>query len=121
MNTLDHLLACIGEESGEVQQAAGKSLRFGIYDRNPNTMKPNFSDLRGEVHDVLAIYYMICDELEEDSDIDPRLLQDKIDKVKRYMKYAEQREQERLTGQDTMSSRLKRAPDSQVIIGDYKS
>lgn len=28
---LDHLLACAGEECGEVQQVVGKALRFGIW------------------------------------------------------------------------------------------
>ena len=43
----NHLLACIGEECGELQQAVGKALRFGLdVDKEKNILK-EFVDILG--------------------------------------------------------------------------
>lgn len=60
MEIKDHLLACIGEEAGEVQQAVGKALRFGLLDKNPNTTSTNWVDLRKEIHDLVAVFEGGC-------------------------------------------------------------
>lgn len=57
---LKHLLACIGEECGEVQQLVGKSLRFGIQDHHPETAAQNWAELVNEVHDLVAVYELLC-------------------------------------------------------------
>lgn len=89
MNTkINHLLACIGEECGEIQQVIGKSLRFGTFDINPKTKQSNFSELRCEVHDLIAVYQMLCTEFSKDSTLDKNLIDMKQIKVEKYMQYA---------------------------------
>ncbi len=86
----DHLLFCFGEESGEIQQVLGKIGRFGMYDSDPNIKKSidNFHHLTLEVHDLLAVYEMLCDEINEECIISRRLIENKKKRVKKYMKYA---------------------------------
>ena len=85
---LDHLLACAGEECGEVQQVVGKALRFGIWDHHPDKKITNLEMLRREVHDLLAVYELICEELGESKSIDPALIRNKRQRVMHYMGYA---------------------------------
>jgi len=60
VNTKEHLLACLSEESGEVTQAAGKCLRFGLYDCPPDTtLLPNNEYLAKEINDLLAVVELI--------------------------------------------------------------
>lgn len=82
---LDHVLAVLGEECGEVQQAIGKITRFGFDDNN---QPHNWSRLRAEVHDIIAAYEMVCLEYGESSDIDRSLVENKKAKVKHYMTVA---------------------------------
>lgn len=86
--TLDHLLYCLGEECGEVQQVAGKAGRFGINDINPHTKEHNIDMLEKEIHDILAVWVMICEEQGRDSFIDEKVISAKKSRVKHYMKYA---------------------------------
>lgn len=58
-----HLLACIGEECGEVQQAVGKCLRFGLDERWVKEDKANIDALFDEVLDVMAMQEMLIDYL----------------------------------------------------------
>lgn len=91
MNTkFDHLLACIGEECGEVQQVVGKATRFGILDTNPKTKRTNWVELRKEIHDLVAVYEMLCDEFDRVETLDRRLIEKKKKRVLKYMGYAEQ-------------------------------
>lgn len=73
-NRLTHLLACLGEECGEVQQIIGKSIRFGLDSYNPNDAyrETNIDMLHREVNDVIAVYEMLCNEYGVDSS--PQLL-----------------------------------------------
>ena len=50
----NHLLACIGEECGELQQAVGKALRFGLDTEKENNIKREFIDLLGVMDLYLA-------------------------------------------------------------------
>ena len=60
MTKSEHLLACLSEEAGEVTQAVGKCLRFGMYDCPPNPeMLPNNEYLAKEVNDLLAVAELI--------------------------------------------------------------
>ena len=85
---MDHLIACIGEECGEVQQAVGKALRFGILDTNPKTKNTNWVELRKEVHDLIAVYEMLCYEFDRVPDLDRSLIEKKKKRVRKYMGYA---------------------------------
>ena len=90
MNNLDYLLASLGEECGEVQQIVGKSLRFGIRDFSPKDLERtiNFDLLTQEIHDVVALYEMICDEIDETYYMQDSLLETKKHKVTKWMQYA---------------------------------
>lgn len=83
---IQYLLACLGEECGEVQQVVGKALRFGTYDHHPKTDDiANIELIRREVHDVLAVYTMLMRELSLPETINPLRIQNKIAKVERYL------------------------------------
>ena len=101
---MKHILACLGEEAGEVQEltgaylmavlgkqcghlqhGVGKSLRFGIDDSHPHTGKQNWESLQAEVHDIVAVYEMICRLKDTNPYIDPRKLTLKQLKVNKYM------------------------------------
>lgn len=87
MNRLQHLLACLGEECGEVQQMVGKSLRFGLDSHHPkDPSMTNLVLLLNEVNDLNTIVGMIAVELDlsiEDV-IKLKHMQDKVDKVEKY-------------------------------------
>ena len=89
MDIKDYLLVCISEESGEIAQAVGKSLRFGLLDKNPITNAINWLELRKEIHDLIAVYEMFCDEFDRVETLDRRLIDEKKNKVLNYMDYSE--------------------------------
>ena len=84
----NHLLACIGEEAGEIQQAVGKALRFGLFDTNPATRVTNWLELKGEIHDLIAVYQLFCDEIDRSEMFDLSLTSKKKSKVIKMMGYA---------------------------------
>jgi NTP pyrophosphatase (non-canonical NTP hydrolase) len=59
----NHLLACIGEECGELQQAVGKALRFGLVPDKTPDIRREFSDLLGVMD--LYLYEVEGQNLEE--------------------------------------------------------
>ena len=89
VTTVPYLLGTLGEESGEIQQAIGKILRFGLYDQH-REKEPNFRELQKEVHDLIAVYQMVCDEIDECHKLDPDVLLAKKEKVRKYMRYSQE-------------------------------
>ena len=85
---LDHLIGCLGEECGEVQQIVGKIIRFGILDSHPTRKGNNWTELRKEFHDIVAVWEMLCDEFDRVPDIDRSLIDKKKKRVEKYMQYA---------------------------------
>jgi len=83
---LSHLLACVGEECGEVQQVVGKSLRFGIHDYHPKTGEENWLRLTEEVGDLLAVYEMLANHLGFSGELDKAHIRQKKKKVVKHMK-----------------------------------
>ena len=85
---MNHLLACLAEECGEVVQETCKALRWGLDNYHPKKKLTNFERIKAELHDVYAIVCMI--EEEEGrfgfSKYDYEVVQEKIDKVEKYMK-----------------------------------
>ena len=81
-----HILACVGEECGEIQQIVGKSLRFGILDYHPKTGEQNWSELKKEVHDLVAVYQMLCNNMGEAADFDKGMIRAKKKKTIQRMK-----------------------------------
>ncbi len=81
----NHLLACIGEECGELQQAVGKALRFGLYDHHPDEFSSrNIDDIRMEFRDILAVFQMLMDETHENKLLEIDEIEFKKDKVLGY-------------------------------------
>ena len=78
----NHLLACIGEECGELQQAVGKALRFGLDADKEKKIRDEFIDLLG----VMDLYLSEVEEgtLEEFFPNSLPYVYNKIDKVLRY-------------------------------------
>ena len=86
---LTHLLACAGEECGEIQQVVGKILRFGLFDTNDGKKKDtNWVELRKEFHDLAAIFEMLCDEIDRVETLDRKMIEKKKKRVLKYMEYA---------------------------------
>jgi len=59
----DYLLACLGEECGEVQQLVGKSLRFGLLSENPHNGDINMILLRNEINDISAAWMALKEHI----------------------------------------------------------
>ena len=97
---IDHLLYCAGEEGGEIQQAAGKAGRFGLFDTNPKTNQTNWFEFQNEVLDMVAIYEMICDRIDRRPNFDRERIEAKKHRVLIYMDYARERGQLEPQGQN---------------------
>ncbi len=80
----EYLLACLGEECGELQQEAAKCIRFGIYNRHPVTEERNVEKLRREYHDVVAVYRLLFEILGCPAALDEEKIQTKQSKVNMY-------------------------------------
>lgn len=52
MNSTEYILACMGEEAGEVSQAVGKCLRFGLDETWDTRGVPNAQQLADEIRDL---------------------------------------------------------------------
>jgi len=61
MDKTQTLLTCLIEECAEVQQAATKILRFGLYAGDPGSDTNNQIDLAYEIIDLIAICEMLRD------------------------------------------------------------
>jgi NTP pyrophosphatase (non-canonical NTP hydrolase) len=91
INIKDYLLVSLGEEAGEVQQAVGKAYRFGFLSKNPfgSDDKNNWDQITQEVHDLVAIYEMLGDELFKVTTLDRGEVESKKKvKVKKWMNRA---------------------------------
>jgi len=91
MNTSEHLLACLAEEAGEIVQACGKALRFGLRDGYPGGNRTNAEDIEKEVAHLLAVFEMLAhmDGAIIKDTIDRRTMVAKKRKVEEFMEYAE--------------------------------
>jgi hypothetical protein len=60
MNLKEYILACIGEEGGEITKASSKCLRFGLTDTHPiEGYKNNIDSLIQEVNDLIAVVELL--------------------------------------------------------------
>ena len=90
MNRLEHLLTILTEECAEVQQAATKTLRFGLEEgRDLSALKygNNVQRLWHEINDLLAVIEMLETE-GLDLSTDYELINNKKDKVEKYLLYS---------------------------------
>lgn len=85
---IGHIIGCVGEEAGEIGQAVGKIIRFGLHDKKHDDGPDNLTSLRNEVHDLVGAYRMLCVELGEDPELDPSKISDKQVKIEHYIQYA---------------------------------
>ena len=90
---LTHLLFCLAEECGELQQDIGKAGRFGVFDIRPHTSTSNWDTMRNELHDIVAIYEMLFTLLIEDTILYREMVEAKKIRVLKYMEYARDRQQ----------------------------
>ena len=92
MDRLEHLLTILSEECAEIQQAASKTLRFGLEEgRDLAAMEygNNVQRLRYEINDMIALVEMLEGEgLDLSPDHQMRTL--KKEKVEKYLIYSKE-------------------------------
>lgn len=89
-----YLLACLAEECAEVQQEIMKIFRFGLYDVNPKGDGwTNAQRLNQEMVDLLAVMDMVRKNVYAISEtVDSVAHLEKQGKVNKWLKYAQDRE-----------------------------
>jgi len=90
MNKTDYLLTCLAEESGEITQAVGKALRFGLEDGYPQTGRTNRTDIQAELNDLFALVELLQSQ-NVLIEADRAAIDRKKEKVLYWMKYSAER------------------------------
>lgn len=92
MELLDHLLVCLIEECSEIIKDTSKALRFGLQDFNQKDLeqKTSLSRIRTELNDLYGVIELL-NEHNLELDLDRELINNKKDKVRKYMEYAKER------------------------------
>ena len=88
MKKTEHLLACLAEEAGEVVQACGKALRFGLEAGHPASIATNEDDIVNEINDMMAVANLLLNTSGSDI-LDDEKMTDKTIKVDRYIRHAQ--------------------------------
>ena len=88
MNRLEHLLTILIEECAEVQQAATKSLRFGL-ESDYGSETTNEEDLNCELNQLIAMAEMLQKEGVNLTN-DAKIRDAKIEKVEEYLIYSKE-------------------------------
>lgn len=88
LSKIDYLLTCLGEEAGEISQAVGKSLRFGLEDAPFEGGDRNLHQLQKEIHDIIAVYEVLMDTLGETTDINRVMINSKKLKMAKWATYS---------------------------------
>ncbi len=86
MNRKEHIFTCLMEESAEVAKEASKVNRFGSSDIHPDSTLTHAEKLINEFHDLLAVYQMALDEINEEFIIDENKIKEKKEKLENMMK-----------------------------------
>ncbi len=90
MTKLEHLLVCLNEECLEVGKAVTKALRFGLEDKHSTST--NRQDIIQEITELYGVIELLEEEgLNLEAIGDRMFINMKKEKVKKYMKYAEDR------------------------------
>lgn len=95
MNKKEHLLACVAEEAGEIARAAGKCLRFGVFDTEPGKSMYNLDAVLSELCELEAVVEMLLAEHQYAIFTPDAWARIKAHKKERVLKYMERA---RLTG-----------------------
>jgi hypothetical protein len=88
MNYREMLLTLLIEECAEVSQRATKIQRFGLLEVQPGQTLTNELRLIGEVNDLIAVLMKVFEVDDINKIISPTLIQDKIEKIKKYLDYS---------------------------------
>jgi hypothetical protein len=59
MTKTEHLIACLAEEAGELVQACGKALRFGVDRRRPGSTYTNAEQILEELAHIKAVAHVL--------------------------------------------------------------
>ena len=86
LNENEYLLTCITEECSEVIKAICKAFRFGIDHEYPSIGMTNKENIEHEIHDLLAVIYMLQEKKFFPNLIDQVKVESKVSKVEKYMK-----------------------------------
>ena len=89
MNRGEHLLTILIEECSEVQKATTKILRFGMNERRDMPFT-NYERLKSELDDIRAMVEMIQCEFDIDLEPDIQAINDKQEKVEKYLLYSKE-------------------------------
>ena len=86
--TFDYIVSTFMEECGELTQALGKSIRFGMDSKKPSTGELNVDQIHDEFHDVMACYMILSEYSEKNDNVPlfPEICFDHIGKKKERMK-----------------------------------
>lgn len=93
--TVNHYLACVGEECGEIQQEISKALRFGVDDVNPKTKEKNIVAVLREFNDLCGAMTKLFD-CEIGELIVKELIKEKQERIEKWLKYAEKADSNQL-------------------------
>lgn len=92
MNRTEYLLVKLAEECSEVAQRATKALTFGLDEVQEGQKLTNSERILLEFNDLLAVIDMLKDEavFDEDNIVNKQLMEDKKQKIEKYMLYSQQ-------------------------------
>ena len=89
MNRLQFLLTKLAEEAAEIGQIALKTQQFGLHEMCPGLDKTNAQSIHKEIHDLLAIVYMLNGEFDFGYVEDMSAILTKERKVNQHYKYSQ--------------------------------
>ena len=90
MKVGEHLLVCLSEECAEIIQIVDKALRFGLDDSHPKEPGSNYERIKREINDLHGVIELLSEQGIH-FPMDRQLIDEKKEKVKKYMEYAKTR------------------------------
>lgn len=93
MNKFEIVMTQAAEECVEIAQRLSKALRFGMYEVQEGQPQTNHDRVKQEFNDLLGVLHFLDEECGTCFDIgrpDWDAIRDKINKVKKYLKFSEE-------------------------------
>lgn len=92
MNEIEYLLQCLSEECSEVSQRISKALRFSLEEAQPGQAQTNIERIYDELVDLQGVAVMLFERgIIADSRKENEGINNKIEKVLRFMEYSRER------------------------------
>jgi len=91
MTETEHLLTCLAEEAGEIVQACGKAMRFGLHNWYPGTDRTNADDIDRECTHLWTVRKMLADRGVFPKPTCRDTFEEKERKVREFMEYSRTR------------------------------